>query len=66
MRRKWRRVSARMPPVTAWPDRLVPPERNVSGTPVRRAVAKSLPTSVASRGTTTACGVRTKCEASWA
>ena len=45
-RRKWRRVSARIPPVTAWPDRLVPPERNVSGTPVRRAVANSLPTSV--------------------
>ena len=30
------------------------------------AAANSLPTSAASRGTTTACGVSTKCEASWA
>ena len=66
MPRKWRRVSARIPPVTACPDRLVPPERKVSGTPARRAAANSLPTSAASRGTTTACGVSTKCEASWA
>ena len=66
MRRKWRRVSARIPPVTACPERLVPPDRNVSGTPARLAAANSLPTSAASRGTTTACGVSTKWEASWA
>ena len=66
MSRKCRRVSTRMPSVTACPLRLVPPDRNVSGTPDRLAATNSLPTSAASRGTTTACGVSTKWEASWA
>ena len=47
-----------MPSVMAWPDRLVPPERNVSGTPVAAAAANSRPTSDASRGLTTTVGAR--------
>ncbi len=37
MSRKCRRVSTSSSSVTAWPDRLVPPERKVSGTPRRPA-----------------------------
>ncbi len=38
--RKLRRVSTRTPSAVAWPDRLVPPDRKVSGTP-RSALTRS-------------------------
>ena len=48
--RKCRRVSTRTPDVPACPDRLVPPERNVSAAPSRRAVASSAATCVGAVG----------------
>ena len=50
MSRKCRRVSTRMPSVTACPLRLVPPDRNVIGTPCAAETANSRPTSAASAG----------------
>ena len=66
MPRKCRRVSARIPSLTACPDRLVPPDRKVSGTPWAALTANSRPTASASAGVATAAGVSRKCEASWA
>ena len=63
---KLRRTSTRTPSVRAWPLRLVPPERKVSGTPWAALARSSRPTSSALPATTTACGIRRKCEASWA
>ncbi len=54
---KCRRVSTRTASVPACPDRLVPPDRNVSGTPSRCAVASSAATSGTEDGVTTAAGV---------
>ena len=65
MSRKCRRVSTRIPSVTPWPLRLVPPDRNVIGTPWAAETANSRPTSAASTGVATTLGVRAKCEASW-
>lgn len=53
---KWRRTSTSSWSVTACPDRDVPPERRVSPAPVSAAAAKMLPTSVSSRGRSTAWG----------
>ena len=54
--RKAARVSARTPSVTPWPDRLVPPERKVSGTPLSWLARNSAATSAAVRGVATDAG----------
>ena len=64
MSRKCRRVSTRIPSVTPWPLRLVPPERKVIGTPWAADTANSRPTSAALVGVATALGVSAKWEAS--
>ncbi|PSK61667.1 hypothetical protein B0E53_06430 [Micromonospora sp. MH33] len=54
--RKCRRVSTSSRSVTAWPLRLVPPERKVSGVPVWRLCRSRAATCSASAGVTTALG----------
>jgi hypothetical protein len=65
MPRKFIRVSMSTPSVPAWPDRLVPPERNVTGTPCRVATRSAEATSSPFRATTTAWGRSRKWLASW-
>ena len=55
-RAEGRRVSARTPSVTPWPDRLVPPERKVSGTPLSWLARNSAATSAGVRGVATDAG----------
>lgn len=64
--RQWLRTSTRIPSPPACPARLVPPERSVSGRPAARAPAIRAPTSAADAARTTACGVNTYGDASWA
>ena len=54
---KWRRTSTRMPSPWPCPFTLVPPDRSVSGVPVRRPYSSTRRTSSASWATTTACGM---------
>ena len=56
--RQWRRTSTTRPSPCAWPLRLVPAARSVTGSRCSRAKANTLRTSATSRAMTTAWGSR--------